>query len=58
VAGVPDEEQPVLYAGRLEFGDADRPAKPSARPAFDTARERAVQAAGEVLAKAAAGVAR
>ena len=58
VAGVPDDEQPTRYAARLEFGDADRPAEPSARPAFDTARERAVQAAGDVLAKAAVGVAR
>ena len=41
-----------------EFGDADRPAEPSARPAFDTASERAVRAAGDVLAKAAEGVAR
>jgi HK97 gp10 family phage protein len=58
VAGVPDDEQPTRYAARLEFGDADRPAEPSARPAFDATREQAVQAAGDVLAKAAEGVAR
>ena len=58
VPGLPDGDQPFAYAARLEFGDADRPAEPSARPAFDTARERAVQAAGDVLAKAAEGVAR
>jgi hypothetical protein len=58
VPGLPDEDQPFAYAARLEFGDADRPAEPSARPAFDIARERAVQAAGDVLAKAAEGVAR
>lgn len=58
VAGLADDEQPTRYAARLEFGDADQPAEPSARPAFDVARERAVQAAGDVLAKAVAGVTR
>jgi len=58
VPGLDDGDQPFAYAARLEFGDADRPAEPSARPAFDTARERAVQAAGDVLAKAAEGVTR
>jgi HK97 gp10 family phage protein len=58
VAGLPDDEQPTRYAARLEFGDADRPAEPSARPAFDVSRERAVQAAGDVLATAAESVAR
>jgi len=58
VAGLADNDQPTAYAARLEFGDADRPAEPSARPAFDTARERAVQVAGDVLAKAAEGVGR
>jgi hypothetical protein len=58
VPGLPDGDQPSAYAARLEFGDADRPAEPSARPAFDTAGPRAVQAAGEILGKAAEGVAR
>jgi HK97 gp10 family phage protein len=58
VPGLPDSDQPVAYAARLEFGDADRPAEPSARPAFDVARERAMQAAGDVLAMAAEGVTR
>lgn len=58
VQGLPDADQPIAYAARLEFGDADRPAEPSARPAFDVARERAVQAAADVLAAAAQGVAR
>ena len=58
VPGLPDDEQPTRYAARLEFGDADRAAEPSARPAFDVARERAVQAAGDVLAAAAESVAR
>ena len=55
VAAIEDADQPFAYAARLEFGDADRAAEPSARPAFDTARERAVQAAGDVLAMAAEG---
>lgn len=58
VAGLEDADQPVAYAPRLEFGDADRPAVPSARPAFDASSERAVQAAGEVLATATEDVAR
>jgi HK97 gp10 family phage protein len=58
VAGLVDGDQPIAYAARLEFGDADRPAEPSARPAFDASAERAVQAAGDVLAKATDGVAR
>jgi HK97 gp10 family phage protein len=58
VAGVPDDEQPVRYAGRLEFGDGDRAAEPSARPAFDATRERAVEAAVDVLERAVAGVTR
>lgn len=58
VADLLDGDQPSAYAARLEFGDSDRPAEPSARPAFDSARERAVQAAGDALAKAAEGVTR
>jgi HK97 gp10 family phage protein len=58
VPGLPDGDQPFVYAARLEFGDADRPAEPSARPAFDAASERAVQVAGDVLAAAAEGAAR
>ena len=58
VAGLADDDQPIRYAARLEFGDADRPAEPSARPAFDAVREQAVQAAADVLAKATESVAR
>lgn len=54
-AGVADEEQPTRYAARLEFGDADRPVEPSARPAFDTTKERAVRVAADVLGRAVAG---
>lgn len=57
VPGLPNGDQPVAYAARLEFGDADRAAEPSARPAFDTSQGRAVQAASDVLAKATEGVA-
>lgn len=58
LADLADADQPVAYAARLEFGDAARPAEPSARPAFDAARERAVRAAADVLARATEGVAR
>jgi len=58
VPGLADGDQPFAYAARLEFGDADSPAEPSARPAFDTSAGRAVQAAGDVIGKAAEGVAR
>ncbi|MCL4294043.1 MAG: hypothetical protein KJ056_13650 [Acidimicrobiia bacterium] len=58
VAGLADADQPTAYAARLEFGDSSRPAEPSARPAFDAARERAVRAASGVLATAAEGAAR
>jgi HK97 gp10 family phage protein len=57
VSGLPDDEQPLAYAARLEFGDADRTAEPSARPAFDVSSNHAVEAAADVLAAAAEGVA-
>lgn len=55
--GLDDNDQPIAYAARLEFGDADRPAEPSARPAFDVAQDRAVRAAEDVLRPAVNGVA-
>jgi hypothetical protein len=58
VPGLPHSDQPFACAARLEFGDAHRPTEPSARAAFDVARERAVRAAGDVLGMAAQGVAR
>jgi hypothetical protein len=58
VSGLPDDEQPFAYAARLEFGDTDRAAEPSARPAFDASSDHAVEAAADVLATAAEGAAR
>jgi HK97 gp10 family phage protein len=58
MSGLPDDEQPFAYAARLEFGDADRAAEPSARPAFDASSNHAVEAAADVLATAAEGVTR
>ena len=52
VIGIPEDRQPRLYAARLEFGDADRDAFPSARPAFDSALDRAVAAISDSLADA------
>lgn len=45
VPGVPDDEQPIAYAARLEFADGE----PSARPAFDASRDRAADAVGQSL---------
>ncbi len=58
VAGLADDRPHTRYAARLGCRGCGLPAAPSARPAFDTAREQAVQAAGDVLATAAEGVAR
>lgn len=58
VPGLDDNDQPIAYAARLEYGDVDRAAEPSARPAFDAAQERAVVAAQGVLHQAVEGVAR
>lgn len=52
--GVEDDAQPYLYAARLEFGDADRAAEPSARPAFDASAGAATQEVGDVLHRAIA----
>lgn len=46
------------FQAPLEFGDADRPAEPSARPAFDATMERAVEAAADMLQRAVEGVTR
>lgn len=57
------EAQPALYAAALEFGQAvsgasggfSRP-QPSARPAFDAAQGRAIEAARRVLERAVRGI--
>lgn len=58
LAGIEDDQQPYLYAPRLEYGDADRAAEPSARPAFDATSGQAVDAAEDILRRAAEGTAR
>jgi hypothetical protein len=45
--GVPKEEQPLWYGQRLEFSG-----HPTARPAFDAAKDRALDAAKEVIVRA------
>lgn len=44
IAGIPGRnkarQQPLLYAHRLEYGDSEIPAQPSARPALDAVRPR------------------
>jgi HK97 gp10 family phage protein len=52
LSDLPDDQQPRLYAARLEFGDADRDAEPSARPAFDAAQRPALAAISERLTRA------
>lgn len=44
-----DDDQPRVYAAVLEFGDADRAAQPSARPAFESALPRALRTIGDSL---------
>lgn len=44
VAGIPLNEQPILYAAKLEFTS-----EPSARPAFDASRDHAAQVTGDIL---------
>ncbi len=48
VDGIDDGDQPRVYAAKLEFADGE----PSARPAFDAARDRASEAVGKMLADA------
>lgn len=44
LGSVPFDEQPFLYAQRLEYGRGGIPANPSARAAFDSASDDAVRA--------------
>jgi len=44
---VPREEQPVMYAKRLEFGDSTMRPQPSARPALEATRQQAAEAGGD-----------
>ena len=47
VPGLPREDQPVMYAKRLEFGLEGIHPQPSARPAAAAARADALKAGGE-----------
>jgi len=47
LGSVERNEQPVLYASRLEFGDSEMPAQPSARPALEQSRGPATDAAAD-----------
>ncbi len=49
IRGLPRNEQPRWYAARLEYGDRSRGAQPSARPAFDTSKQRAGDAIEDKL---------
>jgi hypothetical protein len=49
VPGLDREEQPFIYAARLEYGDASISAQPSARPALKAARKQALDAAAGPL---------
>lgn len=40
---LPNNQQPRAYAGRLEYGGANRSPEPAARPAVDSARPVVVQ---------------
>lgn len=59
VAGVPEDEQPYRYASKLEFGgmlgpnqrNAFIPAQPSMRPAFESKKDEAEDAAKKVIGK-------
>jgi hypothetical protein len=53
---LPFDQQPHAYAGVLEYGDADQGPRPTARPAFDAAAPRAVQALTAKLKPVAEGV--
>jgi HK97 gp10 family phage protein len=52
---LPREEQPVMYAKRLEFGDSARHPQPSMRPALEASRAEATAAAGTELSAVAKG---
>ena len=58
VKGAEPNEQPGVYAAKLEYGSRYTSAQPSARPAFDQQKQNAVDAAENVLRAAAMRVAR
>lgn len=52
VLGLPENQQPRLYAGKLEFGDGNYEAQPSARPAFDSSQDLVLSTMSDMLKKA------
>lgn len=50
VRGVPKDEQPQLYARRLEFGDSEMAPQPAARPAVDATRPKVAEIVGDGIA--------
>jgi len=55
---LPRNEQPVMYARPLEFGNSHQGAQPSARPALASSAGAATDAAGVELKSAVKGAAR
>jgi hypothetical protein len=51
VSGIPLDDQPRVYAAKLEFVDAE----PAARPAFEAAKGQAAEVIGASLKKAIEG---
>lgn len=49
LSSLADNEQPVLYATRFEYGDSEIAAQPSARPALKQAQAAAIDAAAVEL---------
>lgn len=47
--GVPENEQPLWYGHKLEFGTAMQPARPTGRPAFDSAKGAAMDSANAII---------
>lgn len=47
LAGVPRDEQPFIYSKRLEYGDSEMTAQPSARPALKASKRQALAAGAE-----------
>ena len=46
---LPDNEQPMAYSSRLEWGDSSRSPQPSAFPAFAGSQGKAVEEARDVM---------
>ena len=47
--GVPEKEQPLWYGHKLEFGTSTQAAHPTGRPAFDSSKGAAMDAANKII---------